>query len=328
MNPCFLGIDTSNYTTSIAIVDLNGQVLLDKRIVLSVKPGELGLRQSDAFYQHVMNLPGLFFEVPQSLIDQLEWIAVSGRPRNVEGSYMPVFNAGVQFASVIGKSLNLPVHVVSHQDGHVMAGFEQVAAMKEGPYLNLHISGGTTEFFTSRWDLEKKLFNTTVVGGTKDISLGQLVDRIGVYMGLAFPSGRLMDELVKEKMPITPIKALKLPIKTEEGWFNLSGFENKLKVWIDQNYAPESVCYALFDQMGKLLYLSFRDLIEKHGPQGLVLAGGVMSNSIIRKHLEGLKAEFPNLDFVLIPQAYCTDNATGVARLARESWLCQEQEVK
>ena len=52
-----LGIDTSNYKTSLAVVDKTGEVLFNYQKFLDVKPGEKGLRQSEAFFQHVQKLP-------------------------------------------------------------------------------------------------------------------------------------------------------------------------------------------------------------------------------------------------------------------------------
>lgn len=327
MNPCFLGIDTSNYTTSIAIVDAVGNMLFDKRILLSVKPGELGLRQSDAFYQHVMNLPGLFFDVPQDLIEKLEGIAVSVRPRNVEASYMPVFNAGHQFAKVIGKSLGLTPHLCSHQDGHIMAGFTGFESLRGQRFLNLHISGGTTELFTSVWNDDLSLFDTEVMGGTKDLALGQLIDRIGVYGGLPFPAGPNMERLILEKQVHKADPKLKLPLKADGCWFNLSGLENKLKQFLDNGDAPEQVYYELFTQIGDLLYTVLKQAIRGQKPDGINLAGGVMSNHWIRKVLEKLQSEFPEVSVQFVEPALCTDNAVGVARIALINGTGLEKQV-
>lgn len=328
MNPCFLGIDTSNYTTSLAVVDAKGELLFDKRILLSVKPGELGLRQSDAFYQHVMNLPGLFFDVPQDLVQQIKGIAVSVRPRNAESSYMPVFNAGHQFAKVIGKSLGIEPHTCSHQDGHVMAGFSDFHTLSTTQYLNLHISGGTTELFTSEWNEQSSLFDTKVVGGTKDLALGQLVDRIGVYSNLSFPAGAYMEALVKDAMPLAHQKAYKLPLKPSDGyWFNLSGVENKLKQWLDQGVPKEQIYFELFTQVGQLLYEILKSALNDVKPGGLNLAGGVMSNVWIRESLEKLQTEFPNMTFNFVSPKLCTDNAVGIAKIALLSSRAESMQV-
>ena len=103
----YLGFDTSNYTTSIAAFDgVNGE---NRSRLLDVKPGELGLRQSDAVFAHVKRLPeladALFQCVDRTAICA---VGVSTRPRAVEGSYMPCFLAGVSAAKTMASALGVP----------------------------------------------------------------------------------------------------------------------------------------------------------------------------------------------------------------------------
>lgn len=319
MTAKFLGIDTSNYTTSIAVTDLNGHVHFDKRILLNVKPGEIGLRQSDAFYQHVMNLPGIFFDLNDMWLSEIEGIAVSEKPRQVEGSYMPVFNSGVQFASVIAKSLGKPLHRVSHQDGHIMAALNLDEPSKLKKSLNLHISGGTTEIFLGCWNNEDCLFNTEILGGTLDLSIGQLVDRIGVYMGYGFPSGAAMTEDVTKWLEGQIIKPIALGLKQTKGQFNLSGIENKLKKLVDQNVNDkELISYSLFVSLGRLLADALNALIKETQVDHVILAGGVMSNPWLREAIENNVKE---VALIFTPRDYCTDNAIGVSKLAALKYL-------
>lgn len=315
MEPCFLGIDTSNYTTSVALVDVQGNVLFDKRIVLTVKPGEIGLRQSDAFYQHVMNLPGIFFDLPSESLKSIKGIGVSTRPRNVEGSYMPVFNAGHQFAKVIGKSLDCPIYEYAHQDGHVMAALDLKHEIQNQKILNLHISGGTTEIFNSRWSMDKFYFDTEIIGGTKDISIGQLIDRLGVYMGYPFPCGNHMEKAV-EHLKTSAINHSKiLPLKSTDGWFNLSGIENKGKQLLAEGMSKEAFLVLLFNELGAFLLKLLKTAIEKEKPDCLILAGGVMSNFWIREQLRSLLDLYPTLEIQMTPAKLCTDNAVGIAKM-------------
>ncbi len=315
METCFLGIDTSNYTTSIALVDVTGKVLFDKRMVLTVKPGEIGLRQSDAFYQHVMNLPGLFFDLPSEWIASIQCIGVSTRPRNVEGSYMPVFNAGAQFAKVIGKSLNCPVYEYAHQDGHIMAGLNDAHEVMGKKMLNIHISGGTTEIFNSRWSTEKQYFETEIIGGTKDISIGQLVDRIGVFLGYPFPCGQPMETSIAHLKSESYTKSRWLPFKATEGMFNLSGIENKSKQLIEGGMSKEDFLLVFFNELGDFIFKLLQEALVKEKPDMLILAGGVMSNFWIRKRLEPLFANNSEVEVILTPAIYCTDNAVGIAKM-------------
>ena len=85
MKPYTLGIDTSCYTTSITVVDAKRDIIFENRKMLEVKKGARGLRQSEGFFQHVMNLPELLEEASKACdMKSLGCIAVSTRPRNVE----------------------------------------------------------------------------------------------------------------------------------------------------------------------------------------------------------------------------------------------------
>ena len=201
----FLGIDTSAYTTSVAVVDHNGACLSDARRLLAVKSGERGLRQSEAFFQHVNQLPEL---LAQALTDAgrptLTGIAVSTAPRDVEGSYMPVFQAGVRLAESLSIALGIPLYRTTHQDGHLMAGCQSHPELLSRPFLAVHLSGGTTEILVCRF--VGTGFEAELVGGSKDLSFGQLIDRVGVRLGLPFPAGKAMEALIRVAAPQAQVR--------------------------------------------------------------------------------------------------------------------------
>ena len=111
-----LGLDTSNYTTSVALFD--GERGVNLGCLLEVRPGELGLRQSDALFQHVKRLPQL---LEQLEIGDIQAVGASTRPRAVEGSYMPCFLAGESQGRGIAATLGVPFYAHSHQQGHLAA---------------------------------------------------------------------------------------------------------------------------------------------------------------------------------------------------------------
>mgnify|MGYP001232270515 FL=1 len=92
MKRYYLGIDTSCYTTSCAIVDSDFHIVGEARKILEVKLGERGLQQSNMVFQHTKALPKLMSELPQVPI---RGIGVSGFPRREERSYMPAFMVGL-----------------------------------------------------------------------------------------------------------------------------------------------------------------------------------------------------------------------------------------
>ena len=217
-----LGIDTSNYTTSCAVFD--GRDFTMKCKILDVKEGMRGIRQSDGVFIHNRELP-LMLEDILSEIDggDIAAVGVSARPRTVEGSYMPVFTVGHGYARAVAAALGVPLREFSHQDGHIMAGIYSAGAWElcNSPFLSVHLSGGTTEILRTVYTGNG--FINEIVGGTLDISAGQLIDRVGVAMGMKFPCGREL-----ERLALTTDETGRLPFSVKGAYMNLSGIETKL----------------------------------------------------------------------------------------------------
>ena len=191
-----MGVDTSNYTTSVALMYSDGELIANIKEPLPVKLGECGLRQSDAVFSHIKNLPKAMERATQALAgERVCAIGVSERPRNVSGSYMPCFLAGLSAATSAAASSAVPLYKFSHQCGHIMAAVYSSKAYRvlESPFLAFHLSGGTTELVRAMKSEEG--FSCEIVGGTLDINAGQLIDRVGVAMGLSFPCGKELEAI-------------------------------------------------------------------------------------------------------------------------------------
>ena len=295
-----LAFDTSNYTTSVALFD--GAEGHNVSRLLDVEAGSLGLRQSDALFAHTKRLP----ELTDRLFSDMggvrpEAIGVSARPRAVEGSYMPCFLAGLSQARVLGSVLGVPVYEFSHQQGHVAASLWSSDHMElmETPHLAWHLSGGTTEllYITP----EGVSVHAERIGGTTDISAGQLIDRTGKILGLPFPAGKALDALSREA---APVKGFRVKVQGTE--FSLSGVENKVREFYNNNPA-ETAAYALRSVIGAVTAAT-RNALEQYPGCAVVFSGGVASNSLLRESCKGLPAVF-------CPPQYATDNALGTAVL-------------
>ena len=296
-----LAFDTSNYTTSVAVFDgIRGHNVSQ---LLDVEQGSLGLRQSDALFAHVKRLPELtdrlFSDIGSLPIDA---IGVSTRPRAVEGSYMPCFLAGESQARVLGSTLGVPVYAFAHQQMHVAASLFSADAMElmDVPHLAWHLSGGTTEllYVTPRG----KSVHCEKIGGTTDISAGQLIDRTGKLLGLPFPSGRHIDALSQEAVQKDLFK-----VKVTNMDFSLSGVQNKVEQYHKGNNA-ETAAFALRCVIGAIIKAT-ENALKIHPDCKVVFAGGVSSNSMLRKRAKHLPAIFCEPEF-------SRDNALGTAILA------------
>ena len=298
-----IGIDTSNYTTSIAFFDGTGGENCSK--LLPVKSGELGLRQSDAVFAHIKSLPELsgrlFSHIGKSPITA---VGVSIRPRAVEGSYMPCFLVGLSHATLLSDALHVPLVEVSHQQGHVAASLWSAGHLElmDEPHLAWHLSGGTTELLLV--EPEGKLVKCTKIGGTTDISAGQLIDRTGQLLGLPFPSGKHLDALSREAAGKDFFR-----VKCKDMTFSFSGMQNRVQQYYEANGDPaETAAYAL-RCVAYGVFHATQQALKAYPGLRVVFSGGVASNSLLRQVLEPLNPIFAQ------PQ-YSTDNAMGVAVLA------------
>lgn len=302
-----IGIDTSNYTTSVALMYSDGELIANIKRPLPVKAGERGLRQSDAVFAHVKNLPSAMAEAGEILAGRRVCaVGVSERPRNVERSYMPCFLSGVAAAESIAASSGIPLYRYSHQCGHIMAAIYSSGRydLLDGrDFCAFHVSGGTTEML--RVKAAKRGFSTELIGGTADLNAGQVIDRVGVLMGLPFPAGAHLEKLALKntlKIPTKKTKALDFKI-------NLSGLENMAASLYEDTESKELVAAFVFDYIGKSLVALAESYETEYGRSNFVFAGGVMCNSIIKKML----SKRFNSSFAEPPMS--ADNAVGIAAL-------------
>ncbi len=300
----FLGIDTSNYTTSVAVYTSDGTLKQAKKL-LPVKSGEIGLRQNDAVFHHVNRLPDVFGEVVKGLVEIPDAVGISVRPRDEDGSYMPCFTVGASFGRMIAELLNVPCYEFSHQAGHIAAGLFSAGRLDlmEQKFLAFHVSGGTTEALLVVPD-ELNVIKTEIVAKTLDLTAGQLIDRVGVALGLSFPAGGALEKLAlccDEAIKVTPT------LKGTDCCF--SGVENlcaRMKLDQERN---EKVARFCIEHVGVVLEAMCREVLRKFSEMPVVFVGGVMSNTIIKRRL--------SLSFNVIfgEPEFSSDNAAGVAVL-------------
>lgn len=300
-----LGIDTSNYTTSAAVFDGEGGENAGR--LLEVRPGELGLRQSDALFQHVKALPGRFAQLREGgWLEGLCAVGASTRPRAVEGSYMPCFLAGESQGRTLASALGIPFFACSHQQGHIAAAAWSAGRLDllDRPMLAWHLSGGTTELLYVEPDGVN--VKAALLGGTSDISAGQLIDRTGVLLGLEFPAGRAVDQLAREGSDS------KFHVKLDNFTFSLSGMENKVKAMAEQGAEKADIARFALLTVADVVKRTTLAALEQYPGLPVLCSGGVASNTLLRQVMEPLGAVFARPRF-------STDNAMGTAILTWRS---------
>lgn len=303
--PYYLGIDTSNYTTSVSLYNSDTDEIRQKKQLLPVKNGALGLRQSDAVFSHVKQLAPLVEE----LLDQaypIRGVGVSTRPRDQEGSYMPCFLVGDVVASSVAAALGVPRYPVSHQAGHVMAALYstgQISLCRQR-FIAFHLSGGTTDCLLCQPN-DRYTLGITLLSTSSDLKAGQAVDRVGGMLGLPFPAGPALEELALQSQRVYKIKP---PFQGDNP--SISGLENKCQKMLREGEAPCDIARYCLDYIRAVVAKMTENALRTQGDLSLVYAGGVMSNSIIREDIErryGGKFAKP---------VFSADNAAGVSVLA------------
>ena len=295
-----LGLDTSNYTTSAAWFD--GAQGHNEGRLLEVQPGRLGLRQSEALFQHVKRLPEIVKGLEQR---EIQAVGASTRPREVEGSYMPCFLAGASFGESMAHVLNVPFYAFSHQQGHLAAAAWSAGRLDllEQPFLAWHLSGGTTELL--KVEPEGCSVRAEIIGGASDLSAGQLIDRAGVLLGLAFPAGKALDELAQ-----TEIHSDCYAVKLKNLTFSLSGIENQIKELAARQKPPAYIASFTLNTIAQVVRRATQEAQARWSGLPVLCSGGVASNRRLRSVLT--QAVFAQ------PQ-FSTDNAMGVAILTHRA---------
>ena len=301
-----LGIDTSNYTTSVSVFSEEDNKIYYSKKLLPVKMGECGLRQSDAVFHHTIQLPEVMDDLFKKFDGNISSVGVSVSPRDEEGSYMPCFMTGLCVAESLSKVNNIPLNRFSHQAGHIMAALYSSDSMEliDKSFIAFHLSGGTTEALLVTPD-KGKIFNIELIAHSLDLKAGQAVDRVGVMLGLQFPCGKEVDKLAQLSHKSYKVK----PVMKDENCC-LSGLENICKKMKENGEKSEDICNFCISYIEATLKNMTEKLIMKYGNLPLVYAGGVMSNSIIRKSISSQFAgRFASHDF-------SSKNASGTALLS------------
>ena len=308
-NNIIIGIDTSCYTTSIAAISLEKNIILNEKIMLNVKENSNGLRQSEGVFQHIKNL-GKLSEKLNLLHDKynIVGVCVSKKPRPVENSYMPVFTVGYNFGKAIANSLNCKFYETTHQENHIEASLLNNKILNRNRFLSVHMSGGTTEILLLNRNNECLQYNIEIVGGTKDISFGQLIDRTGVKLGYNFPCGKYIDKNAID-CDRKILNGLKTSVKN--GYMNLSGLENQINRVIDFE-DDKYISKLILDSVVRNMYKSLTYIRKLYNINEVVFCGGVAASEYIRINLSK-KLRKEKIYAYFTKSEYSTDNACGCA---------------
>lgn len=306
MKNIYLGIDTSNYTTSAALYSPDKQQIRQEKSPLTVQSGERGLRQSEAVFQHTVNLPGVITRLTKQSGGDITAVGFSKSPRDLEDSYMPCFLPGISAAVSAAAVRDVPCYAFSHQAGHIAAALFSAGSLSllDEPFIAFHISGGTTESLLVEPE-PQKIIKISVLGATLDLHAGQAVDRVGVSLGLDFPCGEQLENLANNgTCPVRVSTAVK------QGNCCLSGLENQCAVLLQKGESAENIAAFCIEYLARTVLKMIEYVLNLHPGLPLVFSGGVMSNKIIQRRIS------EKYGAVFASPGFSSDNAAGIAVLA------------
>ncbi|MFA5535545.1 MAG: O-sialoglycoprotein endopeptidase [Bacillota bacterium] len=306
-----VGIDTSCYTTSIAIMNQELKLIKEHRLVLKVPQGKRGLQQSQAVFQHVQNMKTIFQGIKEAIkSENILAIAASTRPRPMKDSYMPVFTVGESQGRVLAEFFGVPFWATSHQEGHLLAGLWSSELDWDADFLAVHLSGGTSELLRVSGAKGEEIFKIDYLGGTLDLHAGQFVDRIGVAMGLPFPAGVHLEKLATASKS----QDTYIPSYVSGYNFSFSGGETHALKLIEEGHPFETVARAIENCITKTIEKVALEGIKNTGLNKILLVGGVAANRHLRKKLS-LRLEHAAVggELFFADPYYSTDNAVGTA---------------
>lgn len=310
----FLGIDTSNYTTSLALYDSITNTFTQRKELLPVKNGELGLRQSNAVFHHIKQINELMKKLINNTKTDIAAIGVSDRPRNIENSYMPCFLVGETIADCIGQTICKPVYKTSHQIGHILSALysSDKIELVNKEFIAFHVSGGTTDCLLCKAD-KKDILNITEIGTSLDLKAGQAIDRIGVMLGLEFPCG-----IELEKLAAKSTREYKISPFLRGNDCSLSGIENKCRKMFSDNENSQDIAKYCITYIYETINKMTDAAINKYGELPVIYAGGVMSDKIIKDRLSAKDNRF------FSESLFSSDNAAGVAYFSYINFMNQD----
>ncbi len=214
---------------------------------------------------------------------------------------MPCFLAGVCAGKILACTLGIEYFEFSHQQGHIASAAWSSGStyLLDMPHLAWHLSGGTTEllYVTPMG----RSVSCRRIGGSSDISAGQLIDRAGFHMGMSFPAGKRLDELACEAHVNDSYR-----IKLRGTEFSLSGMENKVIEMISGGCVPREIAGFVFESISDVLIRACENAKAEYGQLPVLFSGGVSSSSYIRSRITNGIFSAPE---------YATDNALGIALL-------------
>ncbi|OLE30275.1 MAG: tRNA (adenosine(37)-N6)-threonylcarbamoyltransferase complex transferase subunit TsaD [Actinobacteria bacterium 13_1_20CM_3_71_11] len=303
-NGLVLGIETSCDDTAVALVDEAGKVVsaaVASQALIHSRYG--GVYPEVASRAHIDKvLPTVRMVIEDAGIDPRELTAIGAtRGPGLIGSLM----VGLDTAAGLGHGWRVPVLGINHLRGHLRSADLERPSVKY-PAMILLVSGGHTllAHMTGTSDI-------TLVGNTRDDSVGEAYDKVARMMGLGYPGGPIIDRMAKDGEATV---AFPRPVLGQGLEFSFSGLKSAVMRHLDANpnYRPEDIAASFVAACMEVLVTKCRRALSAYPAESLVIVGGVAASPQLRAMAQELCADV-KVDLCLPPLKWSTDNGAMIA---------------
>jgi N6-L-threonylcarbamoyladenine synthase len=305
-----LGIETSCDETSCAVLK-NYRVLSNVTIsslkehakyggVIPEIATRLHLKNIDKVTQHALALARVSLK-------EIDVIAATHMP-----GLIGALVVGLNFAQALSLSLRKPFVGVNHLHAHIFAPFLNNAYPIEFPFLGLVVSGGHTEMYYVE-DFTK----ISLIGKTRDDACGEVFDKVAKTYGLGYPGGPAIDRLFNADYKNDfYFKCGKIGLDLSFSGIKTALVYKKLELEKQKKMNRHTTIRLISSFQESVLETIVATVLEAAGKfkvRRVVCGGGVVANRSLRRKLSALSRD--NLEFLIPPFEYTTDNAAIVAGL-------------
>ena len=304
-----LGIETSCDETAVALYD-SDKGLVGEAVFSQIElHGEYGgVIPELASRDHCQKITHIYKkalgDIHPSNIDQIAYTAGPG--------LLGTLLIGENFAQGLALALNKPLIPVNHLEGHLMAPFLGGEKL-DFPFLTLLVSGGHSLIIDV-----KGLNDYEILGQSRDDAVGEAFDKVAKLIGLGYPGGPEIEKMAKHGDP----KKFQFPqpmLHSDDYDFSFSGLKTSVLYAVQDlekitEVIQADICASFQHAATEVLVKKISKALTDTGREGIVLAGGVAANKLLREKISTLQ-ESLNINVLYPPIAHCTDNAAMIAYL-------------
>ncbi len=221
---------------------------------------------------------------------------------------------GVSAAKAVSFASGIPLVGVHHIEGHISANYIENKDL-EPPFICLVVSGGHSHLV-----VVKDYGEYEVIGRTRDDAAGEAFDKVARAIGLGYPGGPKIDRISKEGNP-DAIAFPRAKVGNTEYDFSFSGLKSAVLNYLNscrmkgEEIVTADVAASFQKAVVDVLVEHSMEAVRKYGLKKFAIAGGVASNSSLRKAFEEA-CEKESVAFYHPSPIYCTDNAAMIGTAA------------